>query len=275
MTIQIQWTAVAKELRCALFALAIAMLIGAPVHADSGLRLPYPNEFGEISAGTFDVGQHRVGDALLLIEKLDNGNVRMTAETEVESDGRTVASAVLAPTTDKLLLQPITQQSRSFDHDGNLLGIMIIDHRAAEAECAYPNESGDGVRTEKISLPQDDRVVNVPLNLLFDPLVKGDSKTVDFQILLCRDGARLLDFKAKVARRDSGSNGDDPLVEISYAPDQGTILSFLTRTFIPKLSFWFDPASPESWLAHRMPLYANGPEVYVVRQGITTKSLID
>ena len=49
----------------------------------------------------------------------------------------------------------------------------------------------------------------------------------------------------------------------------------LAKAIVPRLSFWFDPASPIPWLAHRMPLYTNGPEVLVVRQGIPTTIFIE
>ena len=39
---------------------------------------------------------------------------------------------------------------------------------------------------------------------------------------------------------------------------------------MPKLSFWFDPRSASPWLAHRIPLYSKGPEVFVIRDGLPT-----
>ena len=61
-------------------------------------------------------------------------------------------------------------------------------------------------------------------------------------------------------------------VEIRYAPELG-LLSPLARQLVPKLSFWFDPRAPYGWIAHRLPLYTGGPEVLVVRQGISTAML--
>ena len=55
----------------------------------------------------------------------------------------------------------------------------------------------------------------------------------------------------------------------------GPILSFIARAVTPQLSFWFDPAAPSRWLAHRMPLYSDGPEVVVVRQGVSAKLFIE
>jgi hypothetical protein len=131
------------------------------------------------------------------------------------------------------------------------------------------------MRTQRVPLPKHDRVANVPLNLLFDPLIRGDAAMVDFQILLCRSYAKVVDFKARVVRRDNGTDGNEHLVEVRYGPDFGSFFSLLANAIVPQLSFWFDPASPNPWIAHRMPLYTNGPEVFVVRQGTETNTLLD
>jgi hypothetical protein len=245
------------------------------VWADSELMLPYPASFGKIPAATFDAGRQRVGDANLEIEKLNDGTVRIFAESGVDGGARTIATATLAPIVDTNLLRPIFQESRTFDADNEPLGVMNIDHRTGEAICIRPRSDGEGMRTQRVPLPENDRVANVPLTLLFDPLVKGDVSTVDFQILLCRGDARLLDFQAKVVRREDGTDGSEHLVEVRYGPDFGSVFSLLAKAVIPRLSFWFDPASPSPWIAHRMPLYSDGPEVFVVRQGIETNTLLD
>jgi hypothetical protein len=131
------------------------------------------------------------------------------------------------------------------------------------------------MRTHRLPLPKHDRVANVPLHLLFQPLIKGDAATVDFQILLCRSHAKLLDFQARVVRRNDGADEGEHLVEVRYGPDFGSVFSLLAKAIVPRLSFWFDPTAPSPWIAHRMPLYADGPEVFVVRQGIETNILLD
>lgn len=259
---------------CAI-AVATGLLAAAPVGADSGLSLPYPAVFGKIPASTFDVSRRRVGDANLVIEKLGNGNVRMLSESGVEGGARTVASVELVPVGDGTQLRPLTQQSRSFDPDGNPLGVLNIDHRSAEGTCTKPGKDGEAADTQRVPLPETDRVVNVPLNLLFEPLVKGEAKTVDFQVLLCGGGPRLMDFHAKVVSRKDGSDGDTHLLEVRYGPDLGAVASLLARSFVPRLSFWFDPSAAEPWLGHRMPLYTDGPEVFVVRQGVAAASLTE
>jgi hypothetical protein len=270
-----KWIWGGSSARSCLLALAAVLISSEPVWADSELMLPYPASFGTIPAATFDAGRQRVGDANLKIEKLEDGTVRILAESGVDGGARTIATATLAPIVDTNLLRPVFQQSRSFDANNEPLGVMNIDHRAGEAICSLPHSDREGMRTQRVQLPSHDRIANVPLNLLFDPLVKGDVSKVDFQILLCRSNAKLVDFQAKVVRREDGTDGSEQLVEVRYGPDFGSFFSLMARAVVPRLSFWFDPASPSPWIAHRMPLYTDGPEVFVVRQGIETNTLLD
>jgi len=262
----------AKSLLLCAFTLLVS---SESARADSELALSYPTSFGKVQASTFDEGRHRVGDANLEIEKLADGTVRIFAESGVDGGAHTIASATLAPIADTNLLRPVYQQSSSFDAENRPLGTMRIDHTTREATCSHPDSDGKGTRTQRLPLPDHDRVANVPLNLLFDPLVKGEVSTVDFQIVLCRYEANILDFQARVVRRDTGTDGGEHLVEVRYGPDLGSVFSLLAKAVVPRLSFWFDPASPSPWIAHRMPLYTDGPEVFVVRQGIETNTLID
>jgi hypothetical protein len=254
------------NLRLLVFTLAIAVL--APTsRADSGLRLPYPDFFGEIPAATYDDTRVRVGSANLRVEKLESGNVRILSESGIEDGARTLAFAELAPVDSGHALQLVVQESRSVDADGAPLGVMRIDHRNGVATCT----SMDGAisQTREIALPAGDRVANVPLNLLFLPLVQGDSKELSFQIFLCRGGPRFLDFEARVAPPNGSGGG---LVEVRYGPDFG-VISTIGRGLIPHLSVWFDPRSPQSWAAHRVPLYSKGPEVFVIREGVPSRWL--
>ena len=100
--------------------------------------LAYPTSFGKIQAATFDEGRQRVGDANLEIEKLEDGTVRIIAESGVDGGAHTIATATLAPIVDTNLLRPVFQQSRSFDADNEPLGVMNIDHRTGEAICSPP-----------------------------------------------------------------------------------------------------------------------------------------
>ena len=155
-----------------------------------------------------------------------------------------------------------------------LLGVLSVDHRGGTASCRRP----DGTLVESIELPPDERVANIPLNLLFLPLLRGDTDTLNYQVFLCRGGARIMDFEAWVAKRTTsanGANGAEPIVEIRYAPDFGSVVSMFARNFVPRFSVWFNPEKRNPWIAHRIPLYARGPEVLVVREGFPLARLGD
>ena len=145
------------------------------------------------------------------------------------------------------------------------MGALSIDHRRAEARCAGPEGDARAI----LPLPDEDRVANVPLDLLFVPLVTGEREQISFQLLLCRDDPRFVDFNAYVARRGP----TDETVEIRYGPKIRAIPNVIVNALLPKLSIWFDARRPVSWLAARLPLYARGPEVVVIRTGIPTARL--
>jgi hypothetical protein len=90
---------------------------------------------------------------------------------------------------------------------------------------------------------------------------------VNFQFFMCRGGPRLLDFEARVAARNGSKRGGN-LVEVRYGPDFGAVVSLIAQGLIPQLSFWFDPDAQDAWIAHRLPLYSKGPEVFVIRDGV-------
>jgi hypothetical protein len=162
----------------------------------------------------------------------------------------------------------VLQESRTFRADGSLRGLLSIDHRARVASCTRPN--GVSQTVERIALPEHDRVANVAMTLLFEPLVRGATPTLAFQLFLCEGGARVVDFEAHVEHHENGRHGPRSLVEVRYRPDLGAISSFVADYLVPRLSFWFDPSEPTPWVAHRLPLYTKGPEVIVVRDGVPT-----
>jgi hypothetical protein len=247
---------------------ASALLVAAlPASAGSALRLAYPQSFSTIPAATYDVEGGRVGGAHLVVERLDDGVVQMATETGFDGGPRTVLTAALAPVDDGAALRPLWQESRTFEADGTPLGLLRLDHERRVASCV-PGPELDPGRAIELPLPDPDRVANVPLNLLFLPLVSGASDHVDFQFFLCRGGARLIDFRARVAERRNGGPGGRNLVEIRYGPDFGSFGSLLAQAVLPRLSIWFDPRARQPWLGHRVPLYSEGPEVLVVRDGI-------
>ena len=101
--------------------LAAAALAAGTGRADSDLLIDYPGSFGPIAASTYDVDRKQVGEARLVVEKLDNGNVRISSESGFTGGARTIATAELVPAEGNNKLRPVLQESRSFDPDGNAL----------------------------------------------------------------------------------------------------------------------------------------------------------
>ena len=248
---------------------ALAALLAAPAGAESGVVLPLPTMFGNIPAETWDAdSRQRVGEATMSVTRRPDGLVEMVGISGIDGSARTEARALLEVVDGGEGLRLLKQSSESHDEQGRSLGLLSIDHTAGRATCGAP--PGSGEESKVVELPADDRVVNVPLNLLFHELVTGKTEQVAFQVLLCRFGARLIPALAKVTQpRGSDGNG---LLEVEYNVDFG-MLNALAAPFLPKLSFWFDPDSPAAWVGHRMPLFSKGPTVLVVRSGITPAQL--
>jgi hypothetical protein len=253
--------------------LAPALFAARSARAESELRLTHPKAFGAVPASTYDTSRHRVGAAHVLLERLADESVRILAESGFDGGDHNVATALLVPSDDRRSLQPVLQESKTFRGDGSLRGTLSVDHRTRVASCGRSN--GGEMAVERIELPELDRVANVALTLLFQPLVHGDTPSEEFQLFLCENGARLMDFEARVERRDTGAHGPGSLVEIRYRPDLGPVGSFIAAHLIPQLSYWFDPTTENSWVAHRIPLYSQGPEVIVVRDGVPTRWLTE
>jgi hypothetical protein len=235
--------------------------------AESALRLPYPEVFGTISASTYDEYHQRVGSARLVIENVDDTRVHLLIESGIDGGARTVATAELEAVDEGRFLRLVREESRSFDPKGIPMGVLSIDHENGIASCDMPEEGG--MTTERLALPKQERVANVPLTLLFRPLVEGTAEEVTFQFLLCRFGARLVDFDARIVPRDHDEEDARPIVEVEYRPSFGRFVSLVAEQWMPKLSIWFDRRGSNPWIAHRIPLYARGPEVFVIRDGVS------
>lgn len=251
--------------------LVIGMLLAGTAAAESALRLPYPDKFGLVSASTYDTDFNRVGDAHLVIEHLDEQRVRLVVESGFDGGARTVATAELESIEDGHYLRLLKQESRSIDAEGIALGVLTIDHQNGVASCESGG-SGD-TKIQRLTLPDHDRVANVPLNLLFQSLVDGSADTLKFQVLLCRFGARLVDIDAHVVPKSSDSAHPSPFIEVEYQPNFGRFVSLVAQNLMPRLSVWFDPRASNSWIAHRVPLYSKGPEVLVIRDAIAASWL--
>lgn len=249
------------------------MLLAAAgsARAESALRLPYPEAFGTIPASTYNEDHQRVGGAHLVVENVDDAHVRLLVESGIDGGARTVATAELEAVDNGRFLKLLKEESRSFDENGIPMGVLSIDHENEIASCNKPKR--DGMATERLALPKRDRVANVPLSLLFQPLVDGTTNEVTFQLLLCRFGARLIDFDAYVVPQPGVDEAASPIVEVEYRPNFGRFVSLAMQRWMPKLQIWFDRRVSIPWIAHRIPLYSKGPEVFVIRDGVADTML--
>ncbi len=259
----------APRRRSLLWGLSLAVAASGAANAESALRLDWPATLGVIPATTYDAERAEVGKAHVVIERLEDGNVRVISESGFMSGARTVTAGLFEPVDGGRRLRPVLQESRSFDPQSQPLGKLEIDHRAGIARCYTSELKPSG----EIALPDADRVANVTLNLLFLPLVRKEREKIDFQLFFCGLGMRVVDFEAALTP-ESRNGGAQRVLEVRYGPDLG-LASIVASAFLPKLSFWYAPEAPHRWMAHRLPLYGRGPEVFVVRDGVPTRWLGD
>lgn len=250
-------------LPCALVALATVS------HAKSALVLPPPTSLGPIPAGTYDDDGKRVGEAALSYHRGGDGLIYMRAVTTMDGGPRNVLNAVFEEIDDGRAVRVLREDSLSYDEDGKPMVLVEVDHEKGEARCTPPGARSQDI--EVLRLPEEDRVGNTIMQLLFQPLVKGEVKEIKFQAFLCSGGARLVNFVAIPARRSSRGPSDQ-VVEVRFGPDLGKVMSWFASIVVPELRFWFDAEHGE-YLAHRMPLFGGGPEVVVAREGVSAGAL--
>jgi hypothetical protein len=206
----------------------------------------------------------------------------MTVELGVDAGGQNLSEVTLAPVSSAPPgsagasagpsaggLRIVEERSQSTRADGVRLDLLVIDHMAGRASC-IPDAGGEA-KARTVDLPDRDRVVNVPMQLLFQPLVNGEIDEIRFQIVLCTDGPKLQDMIAVRGPRFLSRDGRE-VVEIRYGPDFGKSVAYFASRLLPSFSFWFD-AKDGAYLGHRMPLHSKGPEVVLVRSGLTPKDL--
>ncbi len=166
-------------------------------------------------------------------------------------------------------LRLIEQRSQSTRADGTAFELLIVDHAAGDMTC-IPDDGADPSKGQRLALPKEDRVVNVPMQLFFLPLVRGEVKEIRFQIAMCKDGPALYEM---IAVRGPRKNlGGRDVLEIRYGPNFGKTVAFFASRLMPTFSFWFD-AKTGGYLGHRMPLHRDGPEVTLVRSGISPPAI--
>ncbi|HBZ70841.1 MAG TPA: hypothetical protein DEP35_14340 [Deltaproteobacteria bacterium] len=238
--------------------------------AESSLELPLQAPFGALPAATYDENtMNRVGDAKVSLTRLPNGNLLMVAAGAIDGAEASVVMSELERTKDGAGLRPVWQESHSWAAGGQSHGMMWIDHRAGRALCT-PAEGSDETPFE-LALQNPDLIANVPMHLLFLPLISGAKEEVSFDFLVCKI-RRVVSAKARVARHLASSSAGD-LIEVRSEIDLGPVLTPLARAFLPRFSFWFDTGEPERWVGHRMPLGTGGPQVLIVRAGIPVREL--
>ncbi len=258
-----------NPLRSALCTLTLCGFAGL-AQAESELILPMPAEFGAIPALTFDLEGQQSGTATLSIDRIDENRARIRGTAALASGGRTRFEAELAILEGETGLQLLHQESQSHNQNGESMGLLYVDHAKGIATCTPPPSSEN--EPVIVQLAERDRVANVGLSLLFQPLAAGSVQKVLFQILLCRDDPQVLDFEAMIVAR-SAPEADRQLVKILYQPDFGALLSWIAQAVVPDLFFWFDVTNQPFYLAHEMPLFASGPEIRIVREGVTPELL--
>lgn len=241
--------------------------------AESSLALRAETALEPIGATTFDEAGRAIGRSSFEAWTEDDGSHRMRVTMRTDDGGRNVSQAVLAPiagglagaaTTKDLTLRVLEERSQSTTSDGRRLPLLVIDHRAGRVSCFDEGEPRSAGR--HVEIEGDDRVVNVPMQLLFTPLVSGERDAIHFQIAACDEGPVLHDMIA--IRGKTRTQAGRKIVEIEYGPDFGEAIAWLASRLLPSFSFWFD-ADSGAYLGHRMPLHRKGPEITLVRQGLT------
>lgn len=247
----------------------VLVLAAASVQADSSLILPFPATLGPIPAGTYDDDGKRLGEAALSYERMPDGKIRMRAMASVQNGARNVVNAFFEEIEEGRSLRVLKESSLSYDPDGNPMILVEVDHEKGLGRCTGPGGREEDVET--VVLPQNDRVANTTLELLFRPLAQREVDKIDFQALLCQGGARVVDFVAVLANRSSREPSQQ-IVEIDFGPKLNRVFSWLASAVIPKLRFWYD-SDQGLYVAHRMPLFNGGPEVVVAREGVAAAPL--
>lgn len=253
-------------------------LVSAPrdTQAKSSLLLPYPPTVGDVPATTFDESGQKVGSSDFSLEARDDGTwlmqVTMRIAGGAENHVRAEFEHVENGPGGEPHLRLLTEQSQSFAPDGSPMTLLHIDHTAGVASCTPPG--GDQSDKTELALPEDDRVANVPMNLLFLPIARGEVDHIRFQLFVCRGekGPKLWDFVALKGGAPVRS-GDRVIIEVRYGPDLGNVLSWVASQVMPRLSFWFDTNQNGAYVAHRMPIYSKGPEVLMIRNDVAPPAL--
>jgi hypothetical protein len=256
--------------------------------AESSVTLVSPGALQAFGATTFDTEGEAVGRSRFEVEPADQGVQTMRVVMSIEGGGSNLSQATLAPvaaaaavggrlgssaleaaqTGSPVTLRLIEERSQSRSAEGETFPLLVIDHERRRVSC-YPAGEPESAGSHK-DIPEQDRVVNVPMQLFFLPLVRGEVDDVHFQIATCHDGPVLYDMIA--VRGPTFERDGRRVIEVEYGPDFGATVAWFASRLLPSFSFWFD-AEDGSYLGHRMPLHRKGPEVTLVRQGLTPAAI--
>lgn len=274
--------------------IVLCFSLTSEVEAESELLLDMPENLEDIAATTFDSHGRAIGLSWFEIESNQSGTRHMKIELSVDGGGTNRSEATLVPVSvlstaalptaaapsvaaarpgggqrdPTRQFRVIKERSQATRADGVSLDLLVIDHTRRRVSC-YPPDS-DPSAGRHLELPEDDRVVNVPLPYLFRSLATGELEKLRFQLAFCHDGPLLRNMIAVRGPRISRAGRE--VVEIRYGPDFGRAIAWLTSQLLPTFSFWFD-ARDGQYLGHRMPLHRKGPEILLVRKGLTPPDL--
>lgn len=262
----------------ALAPLLFVLLIAAPAFADSAVELEVGGELDPIEAATYDRAGQTIGQSRFEIERQEDGSRQMRVTMRVTDGGFNVSEAVLAPIAgaaagarddDASGFRIVEQRSQSTTATGETFPLLVIDHVAKRVSCYDGTDTSAEGRHREIE--DADRIVNVPMQLFFQPLVRAEVDSVEFQLAMCgKDGPTVYDMIA--VRGPTRVVEGREIVEVEYGPNFGRTIAFLAAKLLPSFSFWFD-SQDGRYLGHRMPLHRDGPEVTLVVQGMTPTEL--
>jgi hypothetical protein len=190
----------------------------------------------------------------------ESGRVYLRSEASVEGEPGNSLEAELEPIpSSERRLRPVWQRTRMPASGGGGLIDLYLDHRAKRATCKR-----DGEPVREIALDAGERIANVTMNLALKPLAAGDVETVRFQMLLCEGWKTIVDVEARAL----GGRAGAPVEMRLHFDVGGRALSALFERFLPDIRVWMRPQSPNEWIAHRLPLYRDGPTIAIVREGL-------
>lgn len=260
-------------------------LIPEPLRAESAFILEMPDRLENIQATTFDKKGRAIGTSSFEVTEDEAGIRRMLITMAIDGGGRNVSEALFAPIANSdeessspdpaglqivptLKFRMLEERAQATRADGVSFDLLVIDHVKGRVSCYPPDR--DLTKGEHLDLSEEDRIVNVPMALLFLPLVTGEVENLRFQIALCRNGPVL--YKLLAVRGPTAYIEGRKVVEIRYGPDLGKTVAWFASRVLPKFSFWFD-ARDGSYLGHRMPLHRKGPKILLLREGLTPSDI--